>query len=430
MTTKAIPIIDYARHPAFQRLVSDGTGTDHQEDALISDIDTAYREICRSGASSAEMEVAFDLAIGPKLDALLVKIFARGDISAQFSPFLMSAFGIARSWMRDDLNARTYCEKMTNSGAEGLKGHFRDGLSTFRNNGYYSYCDAAISDKIWRATFLERVLLRAKARKYPDRHTALALHSESPAVRIIKKMAAKSGLVDFISTYMGRPMEFMYAALEYNHGGQRWYEDCYADVGLPTSRTKYMHFDASSGMVKILIYLQSVEEKDGPFRYVRGSHHWQRSPLAIAIQKGFDQASTELFEMTQDKLDYTLGYYRPRFKLGEHRTDMMRLPKQLRGSTHFGDDILDESELSNSLLEDEHSFVGPAGTFVVFDGSYGIHRGGQAAENGKRWVIQLAFQAKGTRPPSANFPSQKVRFGRLAYLRGLAKMAWHQIQPK
>ena len=70
----------------------------------------------------------------------------------------------------------------------------------------------------------------------------------------------------------------------------------------------------------------------------------------------------------------------------------MALPAALRGTTHFGDDILDTSTLSSLLLNDEVVFAGPAGTFLVFDGATGIHRGGQVTR-GERWAVQIAMRA-------------------------------------
>jgi hypothetical protein len=100
--------------------------------------------------------------------------------------------------------------------------------------------------------------------------------------------------------------------------------------------------------------------------------------------------------MTEDGLDYLDGYYRPRFKLTEQRRNLLTLPAALRGSTHFGDDLVDGSPLSDALLEQEHAFIGPAGTLVMFDGSRGIHRGGQVRKGGARWAVQIAFRAGAT----------------------------------
>jgi hypothetical protein len=70
----------------------------------------------------------------------------------------------------------------------------------------------------------------------------------------------------------------------------------------------------------------------------------------------------------------------------------MKLPASLRGSTHFGDDVLDSSELSQKLLATERTFVGSAGTLILFDGSAGIHRGA-LVHRGERWALQIGLQA-------------------------------------
>jgi hypothetical protein len=190
---------------------------------------------------------------------------------------------------------------------------------------------------------------------------------------------------------MGYRMEFLYAALDFSHPDQDWYKDCYAASGISTTRTAYMHFDADHDVMKAMLYLREVGPENGPFKYVRGSHLWKRSTLVGALQSGFDRAQTNVFEMEDDRLDYKLGYYRPRFKLPDHRADMLTLPALVRGSTHFGDDILDGSKVSDDLLQLEQAIVGPAGTMVIFDGSRGIHRGSQVS-GGERWAVQIGMR--------------------------------------
>lgn len=108
---------------------------------------------------------------------------------------------------------------------------------------------------------------------------------------------------------------------------------------------------------------------------------------------------TKSFPMEADGLDYKLGYYRPRFFLKDHRRDLLTLPSAFRGTTHFGDDIVDESDLSRRLLAGEDTFLGPSGTLIVFDGSAGIHRGSQV-ERGERWAVQIAMRAVSSRRQS------------------------------
>ena len=72
---------------------------------------------------------------------------------------------------------------------------------------------------------------------------------------------------------------------------------------------------------------------------------------------------------------------------------MLLLPPLLRGTTHFGDDILDDTDLSRKLLSQEVVFKGPTGTCVLFDGSRGIHRGSLVTTGG-RWAVQIGLRVQ------------------------------------
>jgi hypothetical protein len=213
---------------------------------------------------------------------------------------------------------------------------------------------------------------------------------------------------------MRKPMEIFYYALEYNQPQQNWYRDCYIDIGMPTSRTAYMHFDADRDVLKAMLYLNDVGSENGPFSFIPGSHQWTRSPVVCAIHKGFDQAQWQVFRWP-DQGQY---YYRPRFKLREQRPDMLALPSRLRGSTHFGDDVIDGSPLSEDLLRQEHVFTAPAGTITLFDGSQGVHRGG-LVRSGARWVIQIGLRVE---QPQTAKPRSLLR-KQLSYLKHRLKSA-------
>ena len=185
-------------------------------------------------------------------------------------------------------------------------------------------------------------------------------------------------------------------------------------AGLPTARTAYTHLDADSDIVKTVLYLSDVAPHNGPFRFIPGSHRWKRSPMAIAVQNGFDQLWPKYLERTGK-------YYRPRFRTARNRQDMLSLPREFWGTTHFGDDLLDGGEMSRELLEKEVAYTGPKGTMVLFDGSHGIHRGGLVQEGG-RWVVQIILKAEraNAKPPGAsrhpNFAYVKHCLGNLARL--------------
>jgi hypothetical protein len=172
-----------------------------------------------------------------------------------------------------------------------------------------------------------------------------------------------------------------------------------------------------------MLYLVHVDPEDGPFGYVRGSHTWHRSPFISALQNGFDATSTDIFEIERDQLDYKLGYYRPRFKLAEQRQNMLLLPPMLRGSTHFGDDILDGTDVSNELLSREVVFKGEAGMCVLFDGSRGVHRG-SLARTGRRWAVQIGLRVWRENPSPSGRKLGVLR-GQLRKLRPLRDRVQH-----
>ena len=65
----------------------------------------------------------------------------------------------------------------------------------------------------------------------------------------------------------------------------------------------------------------------------------------------------------------------------------MKFPKAFRGTTHFGDDLIEGSALSDYLLDRTITFTEKQGTAVLFDGFLGIHAGNNANQ-GERLAIQ------------------------------------------
>ena len=404
------PVVDYDSHPAFAALAAGG-GADGEGDALAAEIDAAYGALDQGGQTPEARLARFDREVAPRLERLKAHICRRA--RPQFAEFAGKAMAVAHRFLRDDLNARDP-GAATRNDTRAVTGIFADELPRLRREGCFEFLDAGLAQRVWAATRIERFLLRRQRKKNPCQHCVLALHPSSPGFRLIRRMAEESGMVDFVSAYTGKPMEFHYAALDHAHPGQTWYQGCYADLGLPTAKTVYMHTDADFDIVKSMFYLKDVGPGDGPFRFVPGSHNWRRSPLTVAVQKGFDEASREIFATeTRNR-----GYYRPRFMLPDQRRDMLAMPRCLRGSTHFGDDVVDASPLSDALLEAERSFVSPAGTVVIFDGSRGIHRGGQVEPGGSRWAVQIAFQVRPQAREALSLPQRIKR--RAGYFKQLA----------
>lgn len=382
-----VPSIDYDRHSAYASLRERVPPPDPALDDLIEEIDRRYTAL-RSDSSRAleARRAAYAEEVGRRFDELARALAKQPGVRPTLAAYAGKAIDLARGYLYDALETgeRTLDAATTGPAGRALEELRRDGYSRL---GIYP----GLARAVWRHTWWERSVLRARARQAPRRRCALALHAGSPTVALIERHLQQSGALEAVSRYIGKPMAFLYAALDHAHPSQDWYADCYRDAGLTTSRTAYMHFDADHDVMKAMLYLKDVGPGNGPFGYVRGSHAWQRSPVLCAFQKGFDQAQAGLFELEDDGLDFKSGYYRPRFKMPDYRSDQLALPAGLRGSTHFGDDVEDGSELSRSLLAAEEVFTGPAGTFVLFDGSRGIHRGSLATQ-GDRWAVQIGMR--------------------------------------
>ena len=407
----AIPAPDLAQHPAFREFGNAGSAKDAATLQLISDIEGQCAAL--ASGSREKLSDAFATQVVPKFEQLKSLALSGGDLPAPFRDYVARAIQRAADFVQEDLRARS----MKASGLTPTK-RARELAAAVERDGFCRVTvDAGLARRVWRASWWERGLMRKRAELTPGRHAAMALHDYSPASRAIQRAIADHGVLEAAGAYLGQPMQFLYAALDHAHERQSWYKDCYADVGLPTSRTAYMHFDADSNMVKAMLYLRDVSPDGGPFRYVRGSHRWQRSSVQCALNRAFDEAQAHAFPLEDDGLDYRLGYYRPRYKVAEFRRALMSLPSALRGSTHFGDDVLDGSPLSDSLLGQEETFVGPAGTLVLFDGSRGIHRGSQVVR-GERWAVQIGMRV--------HRPVPKGRFPRPA--RTLVNLARYQVQ--
>jgi hypothetical protein len=329
------------------------------------------------------------------------------------------------------LMARTHEPLRHNSGAVAVPPSLVNPLADFRRDGFYVMQNPALARKVWFRTMLERAQLRVKRRNQPTRHCVMPLSPHFPSHGTIADAMETMGVCELAAAYLGKPVELYYAALDHSHDGQSWYKACYSDTDLGTPKAVYMHFDADCDIIKGLFYLRDVTANDGPFRFVPGSHRWERPHFATAVQLGFDAASVQEFPTCEDKLDYVSGYYRPRFQQLDQRRAMLSLPAALRGSTHFGDDLPDGSPLSDALLEKEHAFVAPAGTLVMFDGSRGIHRGGQVGAGGERWAVQVAFRVARAHQKRPRWRRTAGRIkGRILYLRDAIRHLPDLMVPK
>lgn len=222
----------------------------------------------------------------------------------------------------------------------------------------------------------------------PYRVCSNPLKLEGPYWELTSQILKAVGFLDALSLFYGYAMEPLYCTLVHSYPGERWYRDPYEDVGIRTSRCTYMHYDHADDIPKALMYLCEVGFENGPFSVVPGSNRFKRSHSQGIFHKYLDQVGGSQVRQEVAPDNY---YHRPHFSTRRYREEFSKLPVAFQGSSHFGDDILDDTPLSNFLLAQEQKFTSDIGNCMLFSGGTTIHRGGMV-EKGERWAFQLAFK--------------------------------------
>jgi hypothetical protein len=208
-----------------------------------------------------------------------------------------------------------------------------------------------------------------------------------------KEVLKKHHIIEAVSIFKGVPMDLYYAAVNYSHPRQTWFRGCYSDIGLPeVNNTNYLHFDAGRYVVKMVIYLGDAGLDQGPFTVLQNSYDFKLSNARLSLHHAVDVTL-----LTEPWLSVANGdnYHRLLFKYGRRR--LMQLPRAMRGTTHFGDDILNGSSESDLLLQNLKSFEGGTGLAVLFDGSRVVHKGSTCLK-GDRLGLQVALIRKSMLP--------------------------------
>jgi hypothetical protein len=211
-------------------------------------------------------------------------------------------------------------------------------------------------------------------------------------VRLLNEAYSKQGVLDAVSAYVGRKTQVGGLALELSVAQATWWKNAIPGIERPAN-TLYAHIDESIAYPKSIVYLSNVTESNGPTGCYPGAYealnlnplqemigrvvgivgNAPNSPLKTYYQKQYHQsASSERF-----------------------RQHFMRLPASLRFNSHMGWDVNPGSDLETQLAEGECKMIGPAGSFIVFDGGRLVHRGG-LIQQGERVALQVIFVGKKT----------------------------------
>ena len=368
MITKIpFPLIDYDKHPAFAGLVPEST-MEKSITVAVNEIEKKANDYFKSKGHSEQvqskkaleqsMSVLKDLVIQDKqITTLLKEAITEGIDNAMKSLLAEGKYHRTRKEYKSlSQSENMLLERLRKDGAfsiflkpeeiQELNTLLADDINELKNN---------------RENVLVRRLKKVK--------------SPSKAFSRIKSLLTDLGLLNVSNAYHGHSMELSSASLEVSRPESTWWKSCYQDVQMPTSKSAYMHYDFEFNLQKFVIYLDEVNEKNGPFSVIMGSNNIELPKFVFTFVK-----ELELVLRNKNVFEKSKVYYRNQFFSEANRKLFLQIPKALRGASHFGDDLIDGSEIQKELLGNEKIYTSKDGNLIMFDGHHGMHRGGLCKE--------------------------------------------------
>ena len=208
----------------------------------------------------------------------------------------------------------------------------------------------------------------------------------SPLWKAIIGAVRKAGILEVLGEFKRNRMTMLGAGLEYSHAGQRWYRNLYADVALPGGPLQYLHYDEGDCLPKSMIYLTPVRDDGGPTRAIPSSNCWEVSECKIRVHR--DWIASSAIDTARPARRGIIGCSRGAPSCGGFSWSC---PPPCVGSSHFGDDILADSELASTLESLEVPYLSEGNQTMVFDGPRLLHRGSLVG-SGERLSLQVIYR--------------------------------------
>ncbi len=372
--------LDYDTHPAFAEYADQCPVDVTELDKVFEDIDTHLRLLEKTTEVLSPQFVRryFSTEIEPCFNEILDVTNSLIGNNSPFFPLLGNAFKECRLALQAESIYR-----QENKLLSPLPYHHGEEV---RNSGVALLrIPKEEIAKIWQAVqpmIPELLQLREKA---PWEVASLPLRHEGRWWDLTNDLLRESGALAALSHMHGCQMEPLNCGFIHSSPNEVWYKNCYGDIGLPTAKTAYMHYDHGYWVPKMILYLGEVTTENGAFSVIPYGRDMIRSYTQCVLWKYLD--TNCLFDGDPR---YETHYRRKRYHFPELRKELMRLPNQLRGTSHFGDDLIDGSAMSNYLLEREVVCTSDVANCILFDGSCTIHRGG-LVRKGERWAFQMGM---------------------------------------
>jgi hypothetical protein len=378
------PEIDYDTHPAYSPF---RTATIYDEDFLAQQVrtaDLAYTAFCSIAEPTQRAAEQALQQIHESADRFVLHA-RRQNMPAIAEEWLHSCARWTVNDIAYELARRVLSARQHRSLA--LSPVHAEQLSAMQTQGMYVSAlpgDAYGEIRRLSLTFLGQ--LKQQAAKNPFERAVASVKYNSPLWRAIKSAARQAGIFDVLGELKKNRMTMLGAGLEYSSSEQNWHQNIYADVGLSDSPFQYLHFDEGYSIPKAMIYATPVTDANGPTRAIPGSNCWEASEFRLRMYRALDRIVGDRYGSLG-----SAGNYRPLARRSELRRIFMQLPAAVRGSSHFGDDVLPGTAAAEALSGREIQYLSNDAQTFVFDGPHLLHRG-SIVRDGERLALQVAFR--------------------------------------
>lgn len=392
--------IDYEHHPGFVAFTQairnrrkTGELLNKQLYQAIESIDQTFsRYLASPSERGKELDAAFAQTLRDQITAvqsLCQPCFESGSIGAEALRIALEM--LFQLLIEECLVLRALKQNKVDSGGFGSEAHRvkqeleSEGVALRKVPKQYI-------EALWK--WLEPVRARLSAVRANDptgRECNISIGFDQPWGPLIIGIFQELKFIDALQLIYNGEIEPLFCAAHMCHPEERWYKDCYSDVGVSTTRMAYAHYDSGFEVCKAIIYLSEVGPDQGPFSYVPKSRTPHPSPFLLGFSKCLDKAFKKA--VSPQVWKQSGRYYRPVFKVPELRREFAHFPAPVRVTSHFGDDVEDYGLLSEQLGAAEQTVTNEQGNCMIFDGDKVIHRGGWV-RSGDRWVLNVGFRIK------------------------------------
>lgn len=211
-----------------------------------------------------------------------------------------------------------------------------------------------------------RVASKDGSRDFSESRDKASFEKSSALYEAVERAFLAHGVLDGCTGYLGYQAKLVDINPQINDETDNFWSRIFLDQNTPQPKTAYLHKDASGGDLKIIIYLSNVLSENGPFSYAVGTHKLHRRDWRSWIEEANDQSGLSGTNLKNRKL-------------------FSSLPRFLRRKAAFGNDLRDDSNISQQILQSEWKVCAPAGSMVLFVPK-GMHRGGMVNQ-GERVVL-------------------------------------------